>query len=169
MYIRNATPADADRIMEIIDAAKIALRELGTDQWQYGYPNMTSTLADIEAGISRVLVDDDGRVVATAAVYIGHEPTYEKIYDGKWLTDNEVYGIIHRIAVDAACKNKGAASRFMAYCEELSRAAGVTSMRCDTHFGNAIMQHTLEKNGYVRCGMNYIENGHQRASYEKLL
>ena len=169
MYIRNARPEDAQRIMEIIDAAKISLRELGTDQWQYGYPNMNSTLADIEAGISRVLVDDDERVIATCAIYVGDEPTYHEIEDGKWLTDNTVYGIIHRIAVDKTCKNKGAASRFMTYCAELSREAGVTSMRCDTHFGNVIMQHTLEKNGYTRCGTIHLADGHPRVAYEKLL
>ena len=168
MLIRNAKPEDAPRIMEIIDAAKAALKALGTDQWQNGYPNMESTLADIEAGISRVL-ETDGKIIATAAVYVGNEPTYDRIYDGTWLTDNRTYGIIHRIAVDTQNKNKGTASRIMDYCAELAREAGVTSLRCDTHFGNVIMQHTLEKNGYVRCGTIYLHDGQLRIGYEKLL
>lgn len=168
MIIRNATKEDAPRILEIIEAAKVSLRELGLDQWQNGYPNMESILQDIELGISRVL-DDDGKILATAAVYVGNEPTYNEITDGNWLTENQTYGIIHRIAAALDCKNKGSASRIMAYCAEISRAAGVTSMRCDTHFGNVIMQHTLEKNGYQRCGTIYLEDGSPRVSYEKLL
>ena len=169
MLIRNAKPEDAARIMEIIDAAKVALKALGTDQWQNGYPNMDSTLSDIRAGISRVLVDENDRIIATAAVYVGNEPTYDRIYDGEWLLDTKTYGIIHRIAVDTTAKNKGLASRMMSYCAELSREAGVSSMRCDTHFGNVIMQHTLEKNGYVRCGTIFLEDGQTRAAYEKKL
>ena len=167
MLIRNAKPEDAARIMEIIDAAKTALKALGTDQWQNGYPNMDSTLSDIHAGISRVLVDENDHIIATAAVYVGNEPTYDEIFDGEWLLDTKTYGIIHRIAVDTTAKNKGVASRMMAYCAELSRAAGVASMRCDTHFGNIIMQHTLEKNGYVRCGTIFLADGQKRVAYEK--
>lgn len=43
MYIRNAMPNEAERIMEIIDSAKSSLRALGIDQWQDGYPNLEST------------------------------------------------------------------------------------------------------------------------------
>lgn len=167
MYIRNAMPNEAERIMEIIDSAKSSLRALGIDQWQDGYPNLESTKEDIKSGISRVVVNEDEKIIATAAVYVGDEPTYHDIYDGKWLTDNRTYGIIHRIAVDPNSKNGGTASYIMSYCEELSQQAGATSMRCDTHFDNEIMQHTLEKNGYIRCGTIYLSDGDKRVAYEK--
>ena len=169
MYIRDAKPEYAVRIMEIIDSAKKSLKQLGIDQWQNGYPNMESTLLDIKKGIGRVLVDDNENIIATAAVYVGNEPTYDEIYDGKWLLETNTYGIIHRIAVDTSNKNKGAASYIMAYCADLARNAGLSSLRCDTHFGNVIMQHTLEKNGYTRCGTIYLEDGNLRVGYEKLL
>lgn len=168
MIIRNAKKEDAARILEIIEAAKISLRALGLDQWQNGYPNMESILDDIDHSISRVL-EEDGRILATAAVYVGNEPTYNAITDGAWLTENRTYGIIHRIAAASDCRNKGSASRIMEYCAEISRTAGVSSMRCDTHFGNIIMQHTLEKNGYQRCGTIYLEDGSPRVGYEKIL
>ncbi len=169
MYIRDAKKEDAARIMQIIDSAKKSLKELGIDQWQNGYPNMDSTLRDIENGIGRVLVDNDDNIIATAAVYTGNEPTYNKIYDGAWLKNTDTYGIIHRIAVDTTSKNKGIASMIMSFCAELARDAGLSSLRCDTHFGNVIMQHTLEKNGYTRCGTIYLEDGSLRVGYEKLL
>ena len=169
MNIRNAVKEDAARIMEIMEDAKASLRQLNIDQWQNGYPNMDSTLRDIENGISRVLVDDEGKIIATAAVYVGNEPTYDKIYDGEWLINTDTYGIIHRIAVDTSGKNRGIASAIMAYCAELAREAGLASLRCDTHFGNVIMQHTLEKNGYKRCGTIYLSDGSLRVGYEKLI
>ena len=167
MYIRNAKKEDAARIMEIIDDAKRSLKALGIDQWQNGYPNMESTLRDIENVIGRVLIDNEEKIIATAAVYVGNEPTYDKIYDGEWLINADTYGIIHRIAVDTSGKNKGLASFIMSYCAELARDAGLSSLRCDTHFGNVIMQHTLEKNGYKRCGTIYLTDGSLRVGYEK--
>ena len=169
MYIRDAKIEDAVRIMEIIDGAKESLKALGIDQWQNGYPNMDSTLRDIKNGIGRVLIDDEENIIATAAVYVGNEPTYDKIYDGAWLVDTDTYGIIHRIAVDATSKNKGIASKIMDYCASLARESGLSSLRCDTHFGNVIMQHTLEKNGYKCCGTIYLEDGILRIGYEKRL
>ena len=169
MYIRDAKTEDAARIMEIIDRAKESLRALGIDQWQNGYPNMDSTLRDIESGVGRVLIDDDNNIIATAAVYVGNEPTYNKICGGSWLSETDTYGIIHRIAVDTMSKNKGIASMIMSYCADLAREAGLSSLRCDTHFGNVIMQHTLEKNGYKRCGTIFLEDGSPRVGYERIL
>ena len=168
MTIRNAKPEDAARILEIIESAKLSIRALGIDQWQNGYPNLESIHADIESGIGRVL-EENGVILAAAAVYIGNEPTYDRIYDGKWLTENSTYGIIHRIAVAPEGKNRGAASAMMDYCTALSREAGVSSLRCDTHSGNVIMRHTLEKNGYHHCGTIYLADGSARVGYEKIL
>lgn len=50
-----------------------------------------------------------------------------------------------------------------------SKARGVRSLRCDTHRGNTVMRHTLEKNGYVLCGVIYLRDGAERVAYEKLL
>ena len=52
---------------------------------------------------------------------------------------------------------------------QTARAAGVPSLRCDTHADNATMQHTLEKNGYIRCGTIYLADGAPRIGYERVL
>ena len=44
-----------DRILEIIEKAKIELKKLGLDQWQNGYPNREVIENDIKSGISYVL------------------------------------------------------------------------------------------------------------------
>lgn len=168
MQIRNAKPNDTAEILRILESAKQSLRALGVDQWQNGYPNEDSIRADIEAGYSRVL-EENGILLATAAVYVGHEPTYDAIYGGTWQTQENRYGIIHRIAVAPQARNRGAASALIAYCASLARSENIPSLRCDTHPDNRIMQHTLEKNGYVRCGTIYLADGAVRLGYEKLL
>lgn len=115
------------------------------------------------------MIDDENNILASAAVYVGDEPTYHEIYNGAWQTENKIYGIVHRIMAANHAKKRGAASFLMTYCAKLSLEAGVTSMRCDTHPGNIIMQHTLEKNGYIRCGIIHLTDGADRFAYEKVL
>lgn len=168
MIIRNANSGDLSRILEIYGAAKQSLRAMGVDQWQDGYPDAAAALADIQSGTGRVL-DENGLLLATAAVYVGHEPTYDSIYKGKWQTEAQTYGIIHRIAVAPEGRNKGAASRLIAFCAEIADAAGIPSLRCDTHPDNAAMRRTLEKNGYTLCGIIYLADGSIRLGYERIL
>lgn len=168
MKIRNAGPDDLPRILEIYEAARQSLRAMGVDQWQDGYPDAAAALADMQNGTGRVL-EENGLLLATAAVYVGHEPTYDSIYNGKWQTKARTYSIIHRIAVAPEARNKGAASRLVAFCAEIAGAAGVSSMRCDTHPDNAVMRRTLEKNGYTLCGTIYLADGAVRVGYERIL
>ena len=55
MNFRKSTFDDVDRILEIIEKAKIELRQLGLNQWQNGYPNRKVIENDIKSGISYVL------------------------------------------------------------------------------------------------------------------
>lgn len=41
------------------------------------------------------------------------------------------------------------------------------NLRIDTHDDNRIMQHILEKTGYVKCGRIYVEDGSPRIAYHK--
>lgn len=169
MKIRNAELCDLPYLLEMLENAKASLRVLGIDQWQNGYPNENTLREDIQNKICRVVIDDENNILASAAVYVGDEPTYHEIYNGAWQTENKIYGIVHRIMAANHAKKRGAASFLMTYCAKLSLEAGVTSMRCDTHPGNIIMRHTLEKNGYIRCGIIHLTDGADRFAYEKVL
>lgn len=39
------------------------------------------------------------------------------------------------------------------------------NVRIDTHEKNTTMQHQVEKNGFTRCGIIYLENGAPRIAY----
>lgn len=44
----------------------------------------------------------------------------------------------------------------------------LAEVRADTHWDNVIMQHILEKNGFVKCGTIVVENGTPRIAYPKV-
>ena len=71
------------------------------------------------------------------------------------------YGTIHRLA--SAGDRRGVASEVIAWCLEHCE-----SLRADTHADNKIMQHLLEKNGFVRCGIIHVADGTPRIAYQKL-
>lgn len=57
MNFRKSTFDDVDKILEIIEKAKIELNKLGLDQWKNGYPNKEVIENDVKLGISYVLED----------------------------------------------------------------------------------------------------------------
>ena len=71
-------------------------KENGIDQWQNGYPNLESTIKDIENGHSFVICDED-KVIATAAIIDDVDPNYAYIEDGEWLSNFD-YVCVHRVA-----------------------------------------------------------------------
>ncbi len=44
----------------------------------------------------------------------------------------------------------------------------MSNFRIDTHNDNKIMQHVIEKNGFIRCGIIYVKDGSPRIAYEKI-
>lgn len=169
MTIRKAVPEDLPAIEELYRDAKAALRAQGVDQWQTGdYPGGRDALKDMEDGTAYVL-EENGRLLATACLAFGREPTYEVMEQGAWQADPELYGFLHRIAVASPAKGRGAAGLLF---DELKRQAGeqgVTVLRGDTHRDNRPMNRTLEKNGFSLRGVIRVEDGSERLAYELIL
>ena len=168
MYIRKATAGDLDALMPIFDEARKTIGALGIDQWQDGYPRYADISADIERDRSYCIMIDD-KVSGSFAVIDDGEPTYDKIYDGHWLTgdDSRDYIAIHRVAIAVASRGSGASAFMMQYAAELARGIGRKSVRIDTHEGNVVMRRMLEKNGFTYCGVIYLDSGAARVAYEK--
>ena len=55
----------------------------------------------------------------------------------------------------------GIASGCISWCK-----SQIGNLRADTHEDNKIMQHLLEKNGFVRCGIIHLANGAPRIAYQ---
>ena len=158
-------PEDVPAIMTLVEAAVRRLAAMGVDQWQDGYPNRGRIEQDVAEGIGYVIEEAD-RVVAYGAVIFTGEDAYRAI-DGRWLTDEENYVVVHRMCVAEEVVGHGFGRRFMEAAEQLSRGR-VQSFRVDTHADNRVMQSLLPRLGFTRSGIINFESRHLVA-FEKIL
>lgn len=171
--IRKTETADIPEVMVLFDRARKTMATLGIDQWQDGYPYVSNVETDVALGESYV-VTRDGRVVATFVFMEREEPTYKTI-DGAWRSDKP-YAAIHRITVspDARrtaekCDAKSVSTEIMEFVKDKAARDGFDGgIRVDTHEGNIPMRKMLEKNGFVLCGVIYLESGAPRVAYQFL-
>ena len=168
LYFRRTEERDLDAVIEIVDAAKEYLRLQGIPQWQDGYPNRESFYKDIEREISYVL-EENGKILGTIAIDLEGDRNYNWIYEGNWLSEKQPYAAIHRVAVDAERKGSGLAGKMIEKAVKLCLEKGIFSIKNDTHRLNQSMQRMLVKNGFVRCGIIYLENGEERIGFERIL
>lgn len=169
MLIRKSTAADMMPLIKIFAEARKTIALLGIDQWQNGYPSESVILGDIEKGQS-YLCEIDGKISGTFAMIDDGEPTYDKIFDGAWLTgDSRDYVAIHRVAISVSSRGSGLSRKIIDFAADFARGLERKSLRIDTHRGNVVMRRMLEKNGFCFCGVIYLENGDERVAYEKIL
>lgn len=170
MEIRRTKQGDIEKIMPIFDEARATIASLGIDQWQNGYPSRA--VIEKDAGKRQsYCVEIDGEIVGTFALIDDGEPTYDEIFDGKWLTGDgkEHYFAIHRVAISVKSRGCGIATQIIAFCAGKARECGKASLRIDTHRGNIVMRKMLEKNGFAYCGIIYLSDCDERVAYEKLI
>ncbi|KRK48912.1 GNAT family N-acetyltransferase [Secundilactobacillus kimchicus] len=151
MYLRRAEMRDLPQIETIIQDGKELLRAQNIDQWQGNYPDTKVLVDDIQNGHTMVLVDHN-EVLGTAAVIPAPDKSYTGI-DGEWLTKDDHYVSIHRVAVSAKHRGQGLSGKlFDAMFAEIDKAATVDGIRIDTHPQNKGMQHVIKKMGFTETG-----------------
>ena len=171
--IRKSTRDDVSRLLEIFDEARGTIKALGIDQWQNGYPHAEVIRDDVSRGESYSVVCD-GEICGTFALIEQGEPTYDKIFDGAWLTGeslatNPDYFAIHRVAILVKMRGCGIATKIIDFAADKARLAEKRSLRIDTHRGNVVMRRMLEKHGFSHTGTIYLTDGAERVGYEKLI
>lgn len=163
MKITKASAQHITTIMAIYKDATDYMRQNGNlNQWINGYTSKELVEKDIENGNCYILVDQNN-ILAVFCYFEGIEPTYINIFDGAWLND-EPYGTIHRIAVAKTAHSSGAAERCYNFC-----LAKQKNLRIDTHEDNIPMQKSLAKNGFIKCGIIFLENGDERIAFHKTI
>ena len=170
MTIRKAVKVDIDALMNLFDQARATIAALGIDQWQNGYPNPIVVSEDIALERAYIVGEEDG-LWGTFVIVDDGEPTYDRIFDGHWLTgdENKNYLALHRVAVDVEMRGKGVSTAIVNYALECAKASGRDSVRIDTHRGNVVMRRMLEKHGFKECGTIYLLWGAPRVAYELVL
>ncbi|MBS6194126.1 MAG: GNAT family N-acetyltransferase [Clostridiales bacterium] len=162
-----AARKDLPQIMEIICQAQEDMKAEGIPQWQDGYPSEEDFRKDLEEN-SCYILKEEGKILAVGTLHMGTDPNYLVIQDGNWKSE-EPYGTIHRLAVAREAKCRGIAGYFYDRMERICREQGMKSMRIDTHRENKKMQEWIRKQGFVRCGTIFVEDGTPRDGFEKSL
>lgn len=162
MTVRNAEERDVPRLMELFSQAREIMRADGNaTQWAGEYPSRNVVLEDIRLGRSFVIEDESGTAIGTFAFIPGIEPTYNRIYEGRWLEDTLPYATIHRLA--STRDSHGVAEVCFAWAWQQCK-----NLRVDTHADNHIMQHCILRAGFTYCGIIYLADGAPRLAYQKL-
>lgn len=167
MRFRKSTYDDISEIMNLVNQAKEYLKIQGINQWQDGYPNENVIRNDISNGESYVLIYED-RVVGSSTICFSGEKTYNEIFNGQWLT-NDNYIVMHRVVVHNDFKGRGLFGEIICKAEEVASLNNVNSIKIDTHKENLAMQKALTKNGFIKCGIIYLENNDERIAFEKII
>ena len=149
--------------MGIISDAQAALRELGIDQWQDGYPTAEIIERDIESKVGYVYVEDN-MVVGYAAIVLTGEIAYKQIDEHVWGT-GEDYVVVHRLCVGKDFTRKGIALSLMRKAKELAIEAGYSGFRIDTHRGNVRMLSMMDRLGFEYRGIIRYDSG-ERLAYD---
>lgn len=161
MIIRKATPADLNTVLRIYDEARSFMRANGNpNQWGHTNPPASKTYDDINTGRLHIVCEED-KILGVFFFEIANDPTYAVIYGGNWLNDLP-YGVIHRIAVSSDARGKGVSG----FCFEYAFSK-CKNLKIDTHKDNIPMQRSLEKNGFVKCGIIHLANGDERIAFQK--
>jgi len=159
MTITKAKYNDLEIIISIYDYARNFMANNGNpNQWIDGYPSREIIAKDINNDSFYVCKNEEGYIVGAFTFIIGDDPTYEKIYCGKWLNDKP-YGVIHRLVSNGT--THGITKTCIKWCLKQ-----IQNIRIDTHADNKIMQSLMLKNGFKYCGIIHTHNGTERLAYQ---
>ncbi|PQJ81810.1 GNAT family N-acetyltransferase [Polaribacter glomeratus] len=169
MKIQLSTLKNVPKILEIIEDARAYLASQNIDQWQNGYPNAEQIENDILNGESFIVINDENKIMATSMFTTNKEPTY-KIIEGNWIVEeNEVYGVIHRMAIKKEFRKFGLATLLFDEFHLQLLEKNIKSLKIDTHEDNIGMQSLIKKLGYKYCGIIYTNYGDKRLAFEKVI
>ena len=160
LEITYAEKSDLPRILEIYAYARNFMKNTANPtQWGDHFPPEELLISDIEMG-QLYVVKVNQEIHGVFAFIIGEDPTYMHIEQGAWRSDT-AYGTIHRLAGDGQVS--GIFSSVVEFCSRK-----IPHLRVDTHKDNQVMQHLIEKNGFMPCGIIHIADGSPRLAYERL-
>lgn len=153
------------QIEQIIEQARLHLKDQGIDQWQDGYPNLENIKSDISHQKGYIIIENN-EILGYMYIDFDGELAYNDI-NGDW-NSAEKYAVIHRLAISDEHRGKNLTSKIFDIATEYILSKNVTTIRIDTHLENKKMQHILNKNGFKMCGEIYIA-GDMRLAFDKIL
>ena len=166
MEIRLAKKNDLNKIVNIINQAKLSLKEQGINQWQRNYPNANIIGKDINSNSCYVL-EENGKLFASFAISFNGDIDYDNIYEGNWKKDDK-YSVVHRVAITKEHCGKGLASKLLNFAQNISKQKNINYMKIDTHNDNLKMRKVLTNNNFELRGLIDIADGSSRIVFDKV-
>ena len=155
--VRLAVQTDMEEILKIYAYARQFMAENGNPtQWGQNHPAQNILEEDIRLNRLYVVEATDG-LRGVFMFQVGDDPTYTYI-EGSWRS-GAPYGVIHRIAGVGG----GVFATALEYCSGI-----IGHLRIDTHADNKPMQHVVEKAGFSKRGIIYVEDGTPRIAYDRI-
>jgi len=155
--VRPAMQADMQDILKIYEQARAFMAENGNPtQWGTSHPAEAVLEEDIRKKRLYVVTREE-KICGVFMFSVGDDPTYAHI-EGSWRSA-EPYGVIHRIAGTGG----GVFAAALDCC-----SGRIRHLRIDTHADNKPMQHVVEKAGFSRRGIIYVEDGTPRIAYDRI-
>ncbi len=158
--IRKATPKDLDALDILSQKAIADMHARGIFQWPKSYPRKAHFAKDIDDDALYVL-EQNNRIIGAMAYYEENDPPYRTV---SWFRDKSM--VIHRILVDPAMQQSGAASTLMRYAIKHAHENGYESIKIDTPPGNTRMRHFLKRHQFIEG--QYIKPMH-RIAFERTI
>lgn len=150
---------------QIIDEGRVFQKEQGFVQWTDKYPNIETIRDDIKNKKGYV-IKVNKQIAGYMCIDFDGESAYDNI-QGSWNTLTP-YAVVHRLAFSANFREIGLTDTTFHLIEKLCLSKGINNIRVDTDFQNTRMQHILEKQQFVKCGI-IIFQGCGRIAYDKIL
>lgn len=148
MRVEPATAADVPEVFGIITRCVTAMRAEGIQQWDETYPNLEVVANDFAT--HALFVIRAARVcIATVSL---NEVQPEQYAPLPWQIVSGRVLVIHRLCVDPATQQRGAARALMDFAEAFAREHNFASIRLDAYTGNPRAMALYERRGYQRVG-----------------
>lgn len=165
--IKPAVISNKNESWNLLQKAILKRKSEGSNQWQDGYPNEEVIEKDILQQNGYVILNEDEKLIGYFALSFDKEPAYEELKEG-WLTQNQPYAVVHRLALSQEPKIPGLATWVFNEIESLIKNKNIASVKVDTNFDNAPMLYLFNKMGYTYAGEVYFR-GSARKAFEKIL
>ena len=157
--IIQATMRDLPALESLYAAARERMKAADNpDQWGDSYPPRALIEEDIARGRLYLSKEEDA-LLGAFVFFVGSEDHYAAI-DGMWMTENRVYGVIHRVA--SCGTRRGFLKAVVDYCTQFA-----DDLRIDTHRDNAPMRGALTALGFRTCGVVIVDDGTERIAFER--
>ena len=166
MTIRQANLNDIEKIMKMYNSCVIGMINIGIDQWDNTYPNKEIILHDIENKTFYVLIEKN-KIIAGINIDNKQDETYLAI---DWEDKQDLFLVVHRLAVDERYWSKGAGKKLMLFAEKLVIKKKLKSIRLDTYNTNIKAINFYKNLGYKILGEIYLKpNKNEYYCFEKLI